>query len=80
MNLVAEIRKTEGLKAKLKREFDNELAALNTALAAFRKHNTACERCAGKGKYFHRACAEDDGYEKTCDDCKGTGKLRKGAE
>lgn len=82
MNLVPAIRQIEEQISEIEREYKIKAKPYHDSLKALRKLNTACEKCAGKGKVLRRrACAEDDAPDPKnprdyikCDACGGTGK------
>jgi hypothetical protein len=76
MNLVSLIRDIEGQISERRIAYKKSIAPLEDALKAMRAINTACEKCGGKGSYFYRSCAEDDGMVINCRDCNGTGLKR----
>ena len=81
MNLVPAIRQIEEQISEIEREYKVKAKPYHDSLQALRKLNTACEKCAGKGKVLRRrACAEDDAPDPKdprdyikCDACGGTG-------
>lgn len=81
MNLVPAIRQIEEQISEIESEYKIKAKPYHDSLKALRKLNTACEKCAGKGKVLRRrACAEDDRPDPTdprdyikCDACGGSG-------
>lgn len=74
MNLVPAIREIEASIRVIKRKHEIELEPYINSLKELRRINTACEKCAGSGKVWKRACAEDEGDWYKCDVCDGNGE------
>lgn len=74
LNLVPAIRAIEKQICELEGEFAKKVAPYRESLAKLKEINTACENCGGTGKVFYRSCAEDEGSDYVCPDCRGSGK------
>ena len=77
LNLVGAIREIEKTLREKKAQYEKEIEPYVQSLEYLNTLNEACLKCAGKGKVFHRACAEDEGSWVNCGECNGTGKKPK---
>lgn len=63
-----------------KSDLDKKINDIDNTIIHLWEMFDICPACVGHGKRFHRACAEDEGQEKTCDVCNGRGTFKKGQD
>lgn len=76
VNLVSAIRKLEEEKREIQKQYKENIAGLDIAIAKCRELNTVCEKCNGVKGSECRACAEADREWHKCSACNGSGKAK----